>query len=145
MWRRASLPRRHISQRLWLPGGFCRLSPPRGWVARTELERVLFPLEKAKAQASLEPKSRGPSTARRRRVSGGLRYGIATKLNLCAKSPRPGLPDDGAFRSGNPWSPEFPKRNVASDGAFRFGDPWLPELPERDVASSTPRFLVDSG
>ena len=72
-------------------------------------------------------------------------YGIALNFKLVAKSPGPGLPDDAAFRSGNPWSPEFPRRNAASDAAFRFGDPWLPELPERDAASSAPRLPVDSG
>ena len=51
----------------------------RGWVARTELERVLFPLEKAKAQASLEPKSQGPSTARDGAFLGGFSFGIALK------------------------------------------------------------------
>ena len=42
------------------------------WVARTELERVVFPPEKARAEASSEPKSRGPSTPRDATFRGGL-------------------------------------------------------------------------
>ena len=49
------------------------------WVARTELERVVFPPEKARAEASSEPKSRGPSTPRDATFRGGLQVGNQTK------------------------------------------------------------------
>ena len=62
---------------------------PRGWVARIELERVLFPLEKAKVWASSEPKSRGALGATRRHVSGGFSLGIqVTGTYLRAPPPR---------------------------------------------------------
>ena len=63
-----------VPSRLWLarnvasnfdatfPGDFGYLGTlmPRVWVARIELERVLFPLEKARVEAFSETKSQGP-------------------------------------------------------------------------------------
>ena len=40
--------------------GYLGTLMPRVWVARIELERVLFPLEKARVEAFSEPKSQGP-------------------------------------------------------------------------------------
>ena len=124
--RRASLPSRHISQRLWLPGGFFRLLTPRGWVARTELERVLFPLEKAKAQASLEPKSRGPSTQRRRIVSGGFSYGIALNSSYVQILPGQGYQTTPRFAPvtlGRPSSPGETRRPTPRFASATLGYP----------------------
>ena len=58
------------------------------WVARTEWERVLFLPEKAGAEASSEPKSRGPSTPRDATFRGGFRP--ETQLSVFNLAPPPG-------------------------------------------------------
>ena len=58
------------------------------WVARTEWERVLFPPERAGAEASSEPKSRGLSTPRDATFRGGFRP--ETQLSVFNLAPPPG-------------------------------------------------------
>ena len=118
---------------------------PRGWVARIELERVLFPLEKAKVWASSEPKSRGALGATRRHVSGGFSLGMQVTGRYVRAPPPRGYqtaprfalttgvteakrgvgrlvsPRDQGYRRRHVSlrRPGLPKRNVASDATFR--------------------------
>ena len=142
------------------------------WVARTERERVLFPPEKAGAEASSEPKSRGLSTPRDATFRGGFRP--ETHLNVFNLAPPPGgatrrrhvslrRPRVGEAKRGvgRHVSLQRPRVGEAKRGvrrhvlalvtevtkgrrseAWRRGSPACQQMAR---ASSTPHFLVVSG
>ena len=109
------------------------------WVARTERERVLFPPEKAGAEASSEPKSRGLSTPRDATFRGG--FGPETQLSVFNLAPPPG----GATRRRH-VSLRRPRVGEAKRGVGRHVSLQRPRVGEakRGVRRhvSLPRLLV---
>ena len=139
---------------------------PRGWVARIELERVLFPFEKAKVWASSEPKSRGPSAPRRRHVSDGFSLGIQVTGTYVRAPPPRGYqtaprfapatgvteakrgvgrhvsPRDQGYRSET-WRRASPARQQMALARLHVSLPTL--VSQGAWRHPTPRFLVDPG
>ena len=142
------------------------------WVARTERERVLFPPERAGAEASSEPKSRGLSTPRDATFRGGFRPetqlsvfnlapppgGATRRRHVSLRRPRVGEAKRGVGRHVSLQRPRVgeAKRGVRRhvlalvtevtkgrrSKAWRRGSPACQQMAR---ASSTPHFLVVSG
>ena len=124
------------------------------WVARTEWERVLFPPEKAGAEASSEQKSRGLSTPRDATFRGGFRPetqlsvfnlapppgGATRRRHVSLQRPRVGEAERGVRRHVLALVTEVTKGRRSE--AWRRGSPACQQMAR---ASSTPRFLVVSG